>query len=117
MGDQAGRIGWGSTFAAAQHALPVRDLNADGSRGAGDGGIDQAGEVVVVRGGDAGMADMEAVARARDAKGDARAFGARDWGAARSSCVRLDYAGQANRAVRAMLVPNDRQISAKRHGR
>jgi hypothetical protein len=42
MGDQAGRIGWGSTFAAAQDALPVLDLNADGSRGAGDGKFDQA---------------------------------------------------------------------------
>jgi hypothetical protein len=41
MGDQAGRIGWGSTFATAQHALPVRDLNADGTRSAGDGRIDQ----------------------------------------------------------------------------
>jgi len=41
MGGQAGRIGWGSTFAAAQDALPVLDLNADGTRGAGDEWIDQ----------------------------------------------------------------------------
>ena len=41
MGGQAGRIGWGSTRAAAQDALLVVDLNADGSRGAGDGRIDQ----------------------------------------------------------------------------
>ena len=33
MGGQAGRIGWGSTCAAAQHALPVLDLTADGARG------------------------------------------------------------------------------------
>jgi hypothetical protein len=69
MGGQAGRIGWGSTGAAAQDALLVLDLNADGTRGAGDGGIDQAGEVVVVRGGDAGRAGMEALAKARDASG------------------------------------------------
>jgi hypothetical protein len=42
MGDQAGRIGWGSTFAAAQDALPGLDLNADGSRGVriADAGIE-----------------------------------------------------------------------------
>ena len=74
MGDQAGRIGCGSTFAAAQDALLVLDLNADGSRGAGDGGIDQAKEVVLLLWGDAGMSDMEAVAKARDASGNL-AFG------------------------------------------
>jgi hypothetical protein len=60
MGDQACRIGCGSTFAAAQDALPGLDLNADGSRGAGDGRIDQAREIVVVRGGDAGRAGISA---------------------------------------------------------
>ncbi|MCA3494677.1 MAG: hypothetical protein IOC85_14440 [Rhodobacter sp.] len=45
------------------------DLTADGSRGAGDGGIDQASEIVVVRGGDAGRAGVRAVSRARDANG------------------------------------------------
>jgi len=70
MGGQAVRIGWGSTFAAAQDALPVLDLNADGSRGAGDGGVDQAKEVVLSLWGDAGMTDMEAIARARDASGN-----------------------------------------------
>ena len=69
MGGQAGRIGWGSTFAAAQDALPGLDLNADGSRGAGDGRIDQAKEVVLSLWGDAGRADMEALAKARDANG------------------------------------------------
>ncbi len=43
------------------------DLNADGSRGAGDGRINQAKEVVLSLWGDAGMTDMEAVAKARDA--------------------------------------------------
>jgi hypothetical protein len=43
MGVRAVRIGWGSTRAAAQDALLVVDLNADGSRGAGDGRIDTAG--------------------------------------------------------------------------
>ena len=44
-------------------------LNADGSRGAGDGKIDQAKEVVLSLWGDAGMTDMEALAKARDANG------------------------------------------------
>ncbi len=117
MGGQAGRIGSGSACTAAQAALPVPDLTGVVASGTGDGGVDQAREMVVVRGGDAGRADSAAVAKALDAKADARAFGAREWGAARSSCVRLDYAGQASRAVRAMIVPNDRQIPAKRHGR
>jgi hypothetical protein len=68
MGDQAGRVGWGSTCAVAQHALAVLDLN-DGTRGTGDGGVDQAREMVVVRGGNVGRADMEAPAKARDASG------------------------------------------------
>jgi hypothetical protein len=59
------RVGW----ADAQDALLVLDLNADGSRGAGDGRIDQAKEVVVSLWGDAGMTDMEAIARVRDANG------------------------------------------------
>ncbi|MCA3494676.1 MAG: hypothetical protein IOC85_14435, partial [Rhodobacter sp.] len=57
------RVGW----ADAQDALLVLDLNADGSRGAGDGKIDQAKEVVLSLWGDAGMTDMEALAKARDA--------------------------------------------------
>ena len=60
------RVGW----ADAQDALLVLDLNADGSRGAGDGKIDQAKEVVLSLWGDAGMTDMEAVAKARDASGN-----------------------------------------------
>jgi hypothetical protein len=68
MGCQSGPVGWGSTCAAAQHALAVLDLN-DGTRGAGDGGVDQARETVVVRGGNVGRADMEALAKARDASG------------------------------------------------
>jgi hypothetical protein len=59
------RVGW----ADAQDALLVLDLNANGSRGAGDGKIDQAKEVVLSLWGDAGMTDMEAVAKARDANG------------------------------------------------
>jgi hypothetical protein len=70
MGGQAVRIGWGSTFAAAQDALPVLDLNANGTRGAGDGRIDQAKEVVLSLWGDADRADIEAVAKARDASGN-----------------------------------------------
>jgi hypothetical protein len=69
MGGQAGRIGYGSTCMVAQAALPVLDLTADGACGVGDGGVDQAREMVVVRGGDAGRADMEARAKARDANG------------------------------------------------
>ena len=69
MGDQAGRIGCGATFATAQDALPGLDLNADGSRGAWDGKVDQAKEVVLSPWGDAGRADMEALAKARDANG------------------------------------------------
>jgi hypothetical protein len=42
MGVQAVRIGCGSTRAAAQDALLVLDLNADGARSAGDGRIDLA---------------------------------------------------------------------------
>ena len=59
------RVGW----ADAQDALLVLDLNADGTRGAGDGKIDQAKEVVLSLWGDAGMTDMEALAKARDANG------------------------------------------------
>ena len=73
MGGQAGRIGRGSTCAAAQDALLVLDLNANGSRGAGDGKIDQAKEVVLSLWGDADRVDMEALAKARDASGN-RAF-------------------------------------------
>jgi hypothetical protein len=63
MGVQAGRIGCGSTCAAAQDALLVLDLNADGSRGAGDGRIDQLKEVVLSRWGDAGMIKVERLRR------------------------------------------------------
>jgi hypothetical protein len=69
MGCQAGRIGYGSTCTVAQAALPVPDLTADGACGTGDGGVDQAREMVVVRGGDAGRAGMDALAKARDANG------------------------------------------------
>jgi hypothetical protein len=68
MGGQAVRIGWGSTFAAAQDALLVLDLNADGSRGAGGGRIDQAKEVVLSLWGDAGRAQRSAVANVLLAK-------------------------------------------------
>jgi len=42
MGGQVARIGWGSTCAAAQHALPVLGLTADGARGVriADAGIE-----------------------------------------------------------------------------
>ena len=45
MGGLVGRVGWGSTFAAAQDALLVLDLNADGSRGVriADAGIEAVG--------------------------------------------------------------------------
>jgi hypothetical protein len=64
------RNGCGSTCAAAQDVLLVLDLNANGTRGAGDGRIDQVKEVVLPLRGDAGRADMEAVAKARDASGN-----------------------------------------------
>jgi hypothetical protein len=72
LGGLVGRVGWGSTCAAAQDALLVLDLNADGSRGAGDGRIDKEMEMELVLSlwGDAGMTDMEAIARARDANGN-----------------------------------------------
>jgi hypothetical protein len=69
MGGQAVRIGWGSTRAAAQDALLLVDLNADGSRGAGDGRIDKAKEVVLSLWGDDGRVDIEALAKPRDANG------------------------------------------------
>jgi hypothetical protein len=69
MGGQAGLIGCGSTFAAGQDALPVLDLNADGTCGSGDGKIDQAKDVLLSLRGDAGRADMETVPKARDANG------------------------------------------------
>ena len=70
MGGQAVRIECGSTRVAAQDALLVLDLNADGTRGAGVGKIDQAKEVVLSLWDDAGRADMETVAKARDASGN-----------------------------------------------
>jgi hypothetical protein len=70
MGVQAVRIGCGSTRTAAQDALLVLDLNADSSRGAGGGRIDQTKEVVLPLRGDAGMTNMEALAMARDADGN-----------------------------------------------
>ena len=45
------------------------DLTADGARGTGGGGVDQAKELVLSLWGDAGMTDMEALAKARDASG------------------------------------------------
>jgi hypothetical protein len=69
LGGQAGRIGSGSPCTVAQHVLPVPDLTADGVRSVGDGGVDQAREMVVVQGGDAGGAGVEARAKARDANG------------------------------------------------
>jgi hypothetical protein len=58
MRGPAVRIRCGSTCAVAQDALLVLDLNADGSRGAGDGGIDQAKEVVLSLWGDADRAGV-----------------------------------------------------------
>jgi hypothetical protein len=86
MGGQAVRIGWGSTFAAAQDALPVLDLNADGSRGAGDGRIDQLKEVVLSRWGDAGMRKVEWLRR------DAHA------------CAKVGLAEQSDRASLTSLI-------------
>ena len=96
MGGQAGRIGWGSTFAAAQDALPVLDLNANGTRGAGDGRIDQAKEVLLSLWGDAGRADIEAVAKARDAAGAMRLPLGRGGGARHAAFV-LDSIVQGKR--------------------
>ncbi|MCA3458752.1 MAG: hypothetical protein IOD00_09845 [Rhodobacter sp.] len=75
------RVGW----ADAQDALLVLDLNADGTRGAGDGKIDQAREVVLSLWGDAGMTDMEALAKARDAAGAMRLLSGRGDAAPRTT--------------------------------
>jgi hypothetical protein len=75
------RVGW----ADAQDALLVLDLNANGTRGAGDGKIDQAKEVVLSLWGDAGMTDMEALAKARDAAGAMRVLSGRGNGARRAT--------------------------------
>jgi hypothetical protein len=96
MGCQSGRVGWGSTCAAAQHALPVLDLTAVASGGAGDGRVDQAKEMVVVRGDDVGTTDMEALARARDAAGAMRLPPVRASGARHAAFV-LDSIVQGKR--------------------
>ena len=75
------RVGW----ADAQDALLVLDLNANGSRGAGDGKIDQAKEVVLSLWGDVGMTDMEALAKARVAAGAMRVLSGRGNGARRAT--------------------------------
>ena len=57
-------------WAAADDGFLVIDLNADGSRGAGDGVIDQARELAFSLWGEDGMTDLQALAQARDADGN-----------------------------------------------
>jgi hypothetical protein len=86
MGVQAVRIGCGSTWAAAQDALLVLDLNADGTCGAGDGRIDRAEEVVPSLWDDAGMRKVEWLRR------DAHA------------CAKMGLAEQSDRASLTSLI-------------
>jgi Ca2+-binding RTX toxin-like protein len=59
-----------TTWVAPDDALLVIDLNADGTRGAGDGKIDQTKEVVLAAWGAAGATDLQALAEARDEVGN-----------------------------------------------
>lgn len=59
-----------TAWVAPDDALLVIDLNADGTRGAGDGKIDQTKEVVLAVWGAAGSTDLQALAEARDAAGN-----------------------------------------------
>jgi hypothetical protein len=59
-----------TAWAAADGAFLVIDLNADGTRGAGDGQIDQRSELVLSDWGPEGSTDLQALAEATDADGN-----------------------------------------------
>ena len=59
-----------TAWAAADDAFLVIDLNADGTRGAGDGQIDQRSELVLSDWGPEGSTDLQALAQATDAAGN-----------------------------------------------
>lgn len=59
-----------TAWVAPDDGLLVIDLNADGTRGAGDGKIDQTKEVVLAAWGAAGSTDLQALAEARDDAGN-----------------------------------------------
>ncbi len=58
-----------TSWAWRDDAFLVIDLNADGSRGAGDGRIDQRRELVLSDWGSPGMTDLQSLAEARDGSG------------------------------------------------
>jgi hypothetical protein len=59
-----------TAWAAEDEAFLVLDLNADGTRGAGDGQIDQRSELVLSDWGPEGATDMQALAKATDEAGN-----------------------------------------------
>jgi len=59
-----------TAWAAPDDGFLVIDLNADGTRGAGDGVIDQGRELAFAQWGTAGMTDLQALVEARDAAGN-----------------------------------------------
>jgi Ca2+-binding RTX toxin-like protein len=59
-----------TAWAAADDAFLVIDLNADGTRGAGDGQIDQRSELVLSDWGPEGATDLQALAEATDEDGN-----------------------------------------------
>ncbi len=58
-----------TAWVGADDGFLVIDLNADGTRGAGDGIIDQGRELAFALWGDAGMTDLQALAEATDTDG------------------------------------------------
>jgi hypothetical protein len=60
----------GPLIANTDDGFLVIDLNADGTRGAGDGQIDQARELAFALWGADGVTDLQALAEAVDANGD-----------------------------------------------
>ena len=59
-----------TAWAAPEDGFLVIDLEADGTRGAGDGKIDQAKELAFAQWAEAGATDLQALAEARDADGN-----------------------------------------------
>ena len=59
-----------TAWAAADDGFLVIDLNADGTRGAGDGQIDQRSELVLSDWGPEGATDLQVLAEATDEEGN-----------------------------------------------
>jgi Ca2+-binding RTX toxin-like protein len=59
-----------TAWVGADDGFLVLDLNSDGTRGAGDGRIDQAEELAFALWGEAGMTDLQALAQATDEDGN-----------------------------------------------